>query len=215
MHHDGGKKSARKRTLWLSTWLVLPCQPFLKHDQTFCFHCLPFLIASLLSKQKAIFLSAMNHPYRSVSQFQIINWGLGTENIPMQPCTIITSTWLCLSNALSAVKFPSSASTLDILLPAKTWTLTACSLEQAHFLCHVVIVVIISEWQMCNDREVVNTELWLSFMVTISDLCIVLHFRLYVINPKDKGGNFNCQVVKHSTLRFCLHVFAYQVLMEV
>lgn len=34
------KTSARMRTVWLSTWLLLRCQPFLKHSQTFCFHCL-------------------------------------------------------------------------------------------------------------------------------------------------------------------------------
>lgn len=76
-HRDG--KSAKIRTLWLSTWLVLRCQPFLKHSETFCFPCLPFLIASLLSKQKAIFLSAMNHLCGSVSPLQIINWSLGQK----------------------------------------------------------------------------------------------------------------------------------------
>lgn len=71
-----GCESTSTRTLWLSSLLSAIPQT---RPQTFCFPCPTFLIASLLSEQKAIFLSAMNHLCRSVSQFQIINWSLGRK----------------------------------------------------------------------------------------------------------------------------------------
>ena len=100
------KSHARRGTLWLSTWLVLRCQPFLKHGQTFCFRCLPFLIASLLSKQKSYF--SFSHESSLQICVTVSNNKLksGTANVPVQPCTIIASTWLCPSSALSTVKNP-------------------------------------------------------------------------------------------------------------
>lgn len=100
------KSQTRRGTLWLSTWLVLRCQPFLKHGQTFCFRCLPFLIASLLSKQKSYF--SFSHESSLQICVTVSNNKLksGTANVPVQPCTIIASTWLHPSSALSTVKNP-------------------------------------------------------------------------------------------------------------
>lgn len=50
-----------------------------------------------------------------------------TENVPVQPCTIITSTWRRPASALSTVKFPSGAHALDKPITAPTWTSTVCS----------------------------------------------------------------------------------------
>lgn len=161
-----GCESTSTRTLWLSSLSSAIPQT---RPQTFCFPCPTFLIASLLSEQKAIFLSAMNHLCRSVSQFQIINWSLGrkkTKQKSKSPVleagrfTIITSTCRRPSRALSAVKLP--AVSTPWVQTALTAAETGCgkkpqSANISHtllpdlpcLLCQVVIAGIISPRQKC------------------------------------------------------------------
>lgn len=173
---------------------------------------------------KLFFLSAMNHPCRSVSQFQIINWSLGEKMSPWQPCTIIMSTRLRPSSALFTVKFPSSCQTrfapcyftTEHAVRVQVWAVSSVSIshtsapQPARLLCHVVI----SEWRRCNDQEVVNTQIWLCFMV-VTFLSDLYRRALQVVCDKFQGQGWkcDCQVVKHLT-RCCLLRRAYRVVDE-
>ena len=62
----------------------------------------------------------------TISNNKLKSW---TQNVPMQPCTIIMSTWLLpFKCIIHCKKSPSSAHSLDTPLTAQTWTSTVCSL---------------------------------------------------------------------------------------
>lgn len=117
LHQHGGKNISEDESS-LAVNLTAPPLSAISQTQPNILFSLspPFLIASLLSNLESYyFFSFSYHPGRSMSQFQITNWRLGQKMSPMQPRTIIVSTWLCPSSALSIVKFPGSAHTLDPL----------------------------------------------------------------------------------------------------
>lgn len=90
----------------------------------------------------------------------------------------------------------------------------------AHQLpCLLRHVVSFLQSQVCNDQETVNTEL----RSGVYGLGVSVRFISFggssscMINPKDKGGERDCEVVKQPACDlfllffFPLHVFAYQV----